>query len=231
MKQIVAGSSPAPTSLERFHVAVLRLCIAASGAHVLHSRGGAPRGFAAPLLLVPFLFRLFGLERRGEEVADFEDLSDRGSGHHGGGGVARLGRAETPFRWASTTLLPVVFFPCAHLSVQLPVLQALLLHPDLLGSRRENVAGRLRSTLGRSFGYQGFGRICFAVCCEMHGVNGLGHLGSFYFLRSDVTGACEHSWGRDLTCYVRRREEEPQIVYNLQDKRICGQCCYHQKNK
>lgn len=164
--------------------------MAASGAHFLHGGGGAPRGFAASLLLlVPFLFRLLRFVGRGEEVADFEDLSDRSGGHYGGGGVARLGRAETPFRWASTTLLPVVFLPCARLSVQLPVLQALLLHPDLLGSRWENVAGRLRTALGRSFGYQGFGGICFAVRCEMHGVKGLGHLGSFYFLRSDVTGA------------------------------------------
>lgn len=173
----------APTSLQRLHVAVLRLCMAASGAQRLHSRGGGAPA-AAPLLLVSFLFRLFRFERRREEVADFEDLPDGGSGHHGGGGVARLGRAETPFRWASTTLLPVVLVPCeAHLSVQLPGLQALLLHTDLLGSRWENVAGRLRSALGRSLGRQGFGRICFAVRCEMHGVNGLGHLGSFYFLR------------------------------------------------
>ena len=164
--------------------------MAASWAHSLHTSGGAPLRFAAfLLLLVALLFSLFHFGRRGEEVADFEDLPSGSSWHRGGGGVARLGRAETPFRWAPTTLLPVVFFPCAHLSVQFPVLQALLLHPDLLRGRWVNVAGRLRSALRWPFSYQGFRGICFAVCCEMHGVHGLGHLGSFYFLRSDVTGA------------------------------------------
>ena len=164
--------------------------MAASWAQSLHTRGGAPLRFAAfLLLLVSLLFRLLHFHGRSEEVADFEDLPSGSRWPRGGGGVARLGRAETPFRWAPTTLLPVVFFPCAHLSVHSPVLQALLLHPDLLGGRRVDVAGRLRAALRRPLGYQGFRGICFAVCCEMHGVHGLGHLGSFYFLRSDVSGA------------------------------------------
>lgn len=196
--------------------------MAASWAHSLHSSARALLRFAA-LLLVSLLFRFFYFVGRREEVADFEYFPDRGGGHCGGGGVACLGRAETPFRWAPTTLLPVVFFPCAHLSVQFPVLQALLLHPDLLWGRWENVAGRLRTTLRRSLSYQGFRGICFAVCCEMHGVHGLGHLGSFYFLRSDVTGAWETGRGRGLAGYVGRKEMRAQQTVAC--LRAAGQHC------
>lgn len=161
--------------------------MAASGADFLYGGCGAPPSVAAFLFLFrSFLFSLFHFGRRGEKVADFEDIPHRGNWHPSRGGVAGLGRAETPFRWASTTLLPVVFFPCADVSVEFLVLQAFLLHADLLRGRRENVAGRLRTAFGRPFGCQGFRGICFAVRCEMHGVYGLGHLGSFYFLRSDV---------------------------------------------
>lgn len=194
-----AGCPCRPTSLWRFHVAVLRLCMAASWAHSVHSGGGGGGGWAplrfAAFLLVSLLFRLFHFGRRRQEVADFKDFPSGSRWHRGGGRVACLGRAETPFRWAPITLLPVVFFPCAHLSVHFPVLQALFLHPDLLSGWWVNVTGRLRSALRWPFRYQRFRGICFAVCCEMHGLHGLSHLGSFYFLRSDVTGAWEAARG------------------------------------